>query len=664
MKTILYKIGKILSEGKGQQLLWLIALILIVLAALFVLLPDSFGDNDVLALFFGADSVTEGEGGVYVKLFVYILGTLLFSTFLISVITNIFDNFSNAFKGGRLEVNPRRHTLFLGASHLLIGMLREVAKEDMLKGPIVILTTSNIERLREKLFSTFSSKDYKKLRDKLVLIYGERDNKDSLEAVNAGFAQDIYLLGEDHEEFHDGKSIDCVSLLKEIKAGDFKVRCKVFLEDPYSVYSQIINNDHSFGQSLFCLDLFNIYDDIAEKVLSSNVPEIGLESRRYYHLVVSGHGQMSWAFVRTAFSMLHFPNFDEKTLKNRTTISIIDENAGRFMKEFMSLYANIFQLSHVRHEFSEGGERKVESYAPYEVFGDFLDTEWEFIEGDLRDPFIRARMEGWAQDETQFLSIALCDMDETVNIGSALSLPRKLYEVSVPVFAYLPSGSCILEGFGKDVFEKRIISFGKDSDSDVLFKDRAGRAMRTHYAYMAFHPETDQDNKIKRVIGDIDDEWYSLSESKKLSNYYSAASIPVKKRSFGFVSSIPLDQQLTEETLRLLDKVEHRRWIAAELLLGYYPIDKDIRHEESNKQFKHRLITPYAELSLSDKQKDSIMQLVNYIESNDIEQLIGKLEIEANKKEALGNHQRAENLRINKRQIISIYSSSNNKTSK
>ena len=658
MKNLLYKFGKILSEGKGRQLLWLSVLIGVVLTALFLFLGNSLGSNKVLALFFGVDSLGAEKGGVLVKLFVYILGTLLFSTFLISVITNIFDNFSSSFKEGRLEVNPQHHTLFLGANHMLIGMLRELSTKD-LKRPIVILTTSNIEELRERLFSTFGSKAFKKLRGKVVLIYGERDNMDSLDSVNARFAEDIYVLGEDDEIDHDGKSLSSVKLLKEGKAGDFKVRCKVFLEDSYSVFSQVINNEgNAPGKELFCVDYIDIYDDIAEKVLKESAPVVDMESGRHVHLVVSGYGRMSWSFVKTAFAMLHFPNFDEKSLKNRTTITIVDESAGRFMKEFMSLYANLFLLSNVRYEFKENGERKVDSYHPSEAYGDFLDIEWEFIEGDIRDMDIRSRLESWAEDDSQQLVVSACDMDEAVNIGVALSLPRSLYEnASIPVFAYLPSGSVVMDIFGKGVFGEngtgRITPFGKDSNSDVLFERRSAMAMRTHYVYKAF--EKNEDGSIReQVIRGIEDEWYTLAERFKLSNYHYAAALPIKERSFGLSLTDPIDRQLSQEACGLLDQVEHRRWVASDLLLGHYPPSEDLKKmnsKELKKRFIHRDIVPCAELDSSEKKKDANLRMIPYIVSGDITLLIKQMTDDANEAEACGKQKDADILRQNMQRI-------------
>ena len=653
MKRLLYKFSKILSEGKGRQLLWLSALIIVVIVILILFLSKFMEHQckDVIALFFGVDSLSSAKDGeVLIKLFVYILGTLLFSTFLISVITNIFDNISSSFKEGRLEVNPKRFTLFLGSNHMLTGMLREMAKPEFLKklnGPIVILTTRNIEELREVLFSTFASKEYKKLRDRLILIYGARDNVDSLKAVNAGGAEDVYILGEDNEDNHDGKSLASVDLLKRITTGNFKVRCKVFLEDPYSVHSQIIKTEKRSDKEHFCIDLINIYDDFAEKVLTGqDAPVIGLESNQHLHLVVSGYGRMSWAFVKTAFALLHFPNFDETTLKNRTTISIIDKRAGRFMKEFMSLYPNIHMLSNIRHEYVENGERKVKCSKPLEEYGDFLDVEWEFIEGDLRDLDIRKRLETWVQDGSQVLSIVICDMDEADNIGTALSLPRSLYETS-RIFAFLPSGSGILDTFGDNVFRDKntIITFGKESDGDVLFEKRSDMAKRVHYVYRAFHPYEKKNEKVVfKIIQDIDTEWYMLSEKYKLSNFYTAASIPVKARSFGFNQDESVDLQLSVEARELLDQVEHRRWVAADLLLGDYPLPIKLRGERKKDRFYHFDIAPCIKLNSFEKKKDSSSRrMIPYVVSIDnIDLLVAGLKEDVAELEARGDQEALE----------------------
>ena len=660
MKNLLYKFGRILSEGKGRQLLYLSALIVLVLAIIVLLVTNGGDQNeykDMLGLFFGTDSISKSTTGVIGKLFIYILGTLLFTTALISVISNIFDNFSSSFKKGRLDVDPKGHVLFLGANHMLPAMLDALSKESDFND-IVVLTTSNIEDLRERLFSIFGSEEekYKRLRSKLILKYGERDNQASLESVNPAFANDIYILGEDNEANHDGKSLAAADLLK-----NHKVRCKVFLEDSYSVHTLLVNKD-KFSTKDFCLDIINIYDDIAEKALTEHpidysfsvkdgkrdiTPGIKPNCEQHVHLVVYGHGQMSWAFVKTAFSMSHFPTFDEKSLKDRATITVIDENAGKFKNEFMSLYANIFLLSNVRYEYKESGARKVDTSSPSPEYGDFLDIDWEFIDGDINEPEIRTRLESWAADDSQSLSIALCDMDYAKNTGAALSLPRIIFEKEVPVFAYQPSDSDVLENIRSGFFDNSVFSFGMISgraavrQDDILFKRREEKAKRANFAF--------QVHNTKKDLSSIEDEWYTLSESDKLSNVYNAISIPIKKRSFVF-------EQLSDNDCVLLAQVEHRRWIAAELLRGRYPFSIKDRYEKkeewnnNKKHFRDDLllhidIAPRDVLSPDEQDKDNALQSIHFIENGDFKSLIAQIKKYADIEEAKGEIDKAKELR-------------------
>ena len=661
MKNLLYKFGRILSEGKGRQLLYLSALIVLVIAIIVLLVTNGGDQNeykDMLGLFFGTDSISKSTTGVIGKLFIYILGTLLFTTALISVISNIFDNFSSSFKKGRLDVDPKSHVLFLGANHMLPAMLDALSKESDFND-IVVLTTSNIEDLRERLFSIFGSEEekYKRLRSKLILKYGERDNQASLESVNPAFANDIYILGEDNEANHDGKSLAAADLLK-----NHKVRCKVFLEDSYSVHTLLVNKD-KFSTKDFCLDIINIYDDIAEKALTEHpidysfsvkdgkrdiTPGIKPNCEQHVHLVVYGHGQMSWAFVKTAFSMSHFPTFDEKSLKNRTVITVIDKNAGKFKNEFMSLYANIFLLYNVRYEYKENGARKVDTSSPSpDEYGDFLDIDWEFIDGDINEPEIRTRLESWAADDSQSLSIALCDMDYAKNTGAALSLPRIIFENEVPVFAYQPSDSDVLENIRSGFFDNSVFSFGMISgraavrQDDILFKRREEKAKRANFAF--------QVHNTKKDLSSIEDEWYTLSESDKLSNVYNAISIPIKKRSFVF-------EQLSDNDCVLLAQVEHRRWIAAELLRGRYPFSIKDRYEKkeewnnNKKHFRDDLllhidIAPRDVLSPDEQDKDNALQSIQFIENGDCESLIAQVQNDALREEAKGEVDKAKVLR-------------------
>ena len=154
MRKMYFRLGRILSEGKGRQLVWLIGILVVVLFLISAIVRtffanDGIGTSNILALFFGVDSLNDTSGvQTVIMLIIALIGTLLFSTFLISVITNIVDNISESYRVGKIHIKLSEHTVFLGANHLLIGMLRELSRTGK-TGEILILTTSNVEELRD-----------------------------------------------------------------------------------------------------------------------------------------------------------------------------------------------------------------------------------------------------------------------------------------------------------------------------------------------------------------------------------------------------------------------------------------------------------------------------------------------------------------------------------
>ena len=128
-----------------------------------------------------------------------------------------------------------------------------------------------------------------------------------------------------------------------------------------------------------------------------------------------------------------------------------------------------------------------------------------------------------------------------------------------------------------------------------------------------------------------------LSEKYKLSNFYTAASIPVKARSFGFNQDESVDLQLSAEARELLDQVEHRRWVAADLLLGDYPLPIKLRCERKKDRFYHFDIAPCIKLNSYEKKKDSSSgQMIPYIVGGNNNLLIAGLEEYAAELEANG----------------------------
>lgn len=600
MRKLYFRLGRILSEGRGRQLVWLIGILVIVLFLIAILVKAFFADggigtSSILALFFGVDSLNDSSGvQTAVMLVIALLGTFLFSTFLISVITNIVDNISESYRVGKIHVKLSDHTVFLGANHLLIGMLRELSRTGE-TGEILILTTSNVEELRESVFSSFEGKTHASFRKRLVFEYAERDQEENLLAACAADAKRIFILGEEDEPAHDSRSIAAVDILSRLcKDSTHDVSCTVVLEDPVSTKAYVMKGKAVSVElgSRLRLNLVNVYDYYAELVLTAagHTPidhgvsvegdsvhisnGIGKDDRQFVHLVISGSGHMAEAFARTAFSMLHFPNFDENTLERRTIISLVSPDARKLMDGFHAAYENLFRISHYRFV----GLEESREFVPEPGYGDFLDVEWEFIEGEMTSPFVRQLITGWVSDESQSVSIALCDLDSARNAADAITLPRVVYDRRTPVFVYQKDNANLLDVAGQSVvYRDCLIPFGMVEDEsdrivDPLFVHRFDRARRVNYAYeMAYGDKT----------CDEESAWNRISESDKLSSIYCALSIPLKVRSFNIDVKRSVNDQLSADDRHSLDRVEHRRWIAGALLLGFYPMTGKQREEMS-----------------------------------------------------------------------------------
>ena len=122
--------------------------------------------------------------------------------------------------------------------------------------------------------------------------------------------------------------------------------------------------------------------------------------------------------------------------------------------------------------------------------------------------------------------------------------------------------------------------------------------------------------------------WYTIPEAHKFSSIYSANAMYIRERSFGLGATKDVST-LNEEQQTTIYEVEHRRWIMAELLLGYTPFKKDEVAEwkarrmseddatkkaakqeyrdSKGKRFIHYDITPYDHLIPDEKDKDKII---------------------------------------------------------
>ena len=207
------KFDSLLSKGRGSQLIWLAALLLVLFflfwgfSALFFK-DGRFSWQDIAALILDPGSFGGSGSHDIFRLVLAILGAIIFASLLINVIGNIFENIIESYNKGESRYAFKDHILILGNNRLLPSMLGRLLQEDtsgmdpeelaMTGRDIVIMTSSPVEPLKGSLEAFFGKSRLKQFRSRVTFYHDDRDNMANLEEA---CARD--LLGEENEPGHD-----------------------------------------------------------------------------------------------------------------------------------------------------------------------------------------------------------------------------------------------------------------------------------------------------------------------------------------------------------------------------------------------------------------------------------------------------------------------------
>ena len=563
-----------LSEEHVKQQLLMLVIILVASFFIFwgvsaVFFPGDYNWREIIALYLDPgvfDSYSERH--TWFPLVITFVGIFVFTALLITVFTNVFSNISNAYrKGERRYKGLMNHTLILGANRMLLGMLTKLREDESVKS-IVIMTSSPVEELRDKVEAFFGDKSFMR---RLTFYYDERNNRKNLEEACAKFAKEIFIIGEDGEVDHDSVSISCCEKLETVcKDSPHAVHCFLVLNNQSSAEIYHYHTGKFSQNTQLKVDVVDIKEYVAELTLlglngEGQLPIDGKgikpDTEQYVHFIISGMTPMAKAMALTAAHLCHFPNFDPKTGERKTIITFVDYSIKRKRDMFVSEHQNLFMLSNFKDiSFDSNGKRQEVTHTPDADYGDFLDVAWEFVDADISSPEAKAYLAELANDRSRQLAIAICQEFQEDNMSAALHLPAGVYamERSIPIYVHLwEQGDAITKANATGQFG-HIYCFGTgtSADKDPLFKNRLEHGQRVNYVYSYLRKY-----ETGKMPLNMEDEWYSIMESKKFASIYCANSIGIKFHSFGNV--------LAPENRGLLCETEHRRWVMAELLLGF-----------------------------------------------------------------------------------------------
>ena len=608
MNRFIYRIDRLLSQGQGRQILYM-AIVVTGLVAFFWSLSAVFGlsfeIDEILRLVLAPGDFVEKEENDYLvfQVIVNLVGIVLVSSLLISLLSNIVENRATAFSRGLLRYRFHDHMLFLGANEMLVDTLVGQSDEHS-HSPIVVLTEQDAEEVRKRLMAQLQSAS---LRRRLVVLYGHRTQQEQLASVYAHLAERVFIIGEPDEDDHDSKNILSLSLLKNMIAdGEHAIEC-YFLCNHLNTLRILQLQTEPLPEQLH-LTAMNTAESWAQRVLVNRdgYPTLNRhehpsgEDKDYVHLVLLGASQMAYALAFTAAHVAHYPNYITRAL--RTRITIVDPQMDEHSQFLRSYYDSLFRLARrtsIRWEQTKEGTKMVkESYIPEPEY-DFLDIEWQFITAQPETPEFRRMLNEWCMDEEQMLTIAVCSDAMHSNLATALYLPDNVMTRQIPVLVYQSTNAALAEWTKDFTRFKNIYPFGMREDCyDKTFRNRLEWAQRANEAYEDNAARLNPQRKRKH--------WHDLKLTLQFSNLYSA--------------------NYFHAVLQYIDpqyhaRLEHQRWMTERLLLGYKAMKKSERvrieqlpeeqkwkeMERLDPYFEHPNIQPFEELTEESVRKDEVM---------------------------------------------------------
>ena len=605
MNKLRYRIDHVLSAGRGTQILWL-ALIVSILLGIFYAINETFNSPlsllSLISLLLSPGEFRE-DGHLTFQVVVNLIGLVLVSSMLISLLSNMVENRVDAFTRGVVRYKFHDHLLFLGADEMLKDTIEgQFYAGAKLPKAVVVLTSQDAAEVRKRLMAEIPDKT---IRKRLIVLYGDRTQCGQLLSVWAQTAQRIFILGEPNEPDHDTKNALCLRELKSL------TRTKVmecYMACDHLSTLRIMQLQTEPLPTDFHLTVTNALESWAQRVLVSQegYPHLyrkdsfSPDDNEYVHLVLVGATQMAYALAITTAHIAHYPNF--LTKQKRTRITFITRDVELHRDFLRSHYESLFRLSRQRFTWLENVDGKAvlkhEDFVPAKDF-DFLDIEWEFISASIDTPAVRDLLTQWSQDKQQMLTVAFCMDDMKYNLSSALYMPDEIMTQQIPLLIYQPSNDALTEWTKEYTRYKNLFPFGMRQDCyDNSFRQRIRWAMEANEAY--------EDNAAKLNPSRKRKSWYDLKLTLQFSNLYSA----------NYCYAV-----LRKTKPEFFARLEHQRWMVERLLLGYKAMDKAermrIEHtpeperqrlmDECDPYFMHPNIQPFEELTQDSIHKDEVM---------------------------------------------------------
>lgn len=333
---------------------------------------------------------------------------------------------------------------------------------------------------------------------------------------------------------------------------------------------------------------------------------ISADSKSCVHVVISGFGRQAEALATHVALVAHYPNYHpDDAVPLRSRITIIDTSIQDKRDSFIARHQHLFEHSFYRT--IDVKKKQVDFHYPY-YYGqrkDFVDVEWEFVEGSIHNPDITQKINEWVVSEKRQLTFFIAHDDDCQNMSVGMSLPSLVYEHKIPVFVQQYNNGFYASLCNNALYSNLYLFGMKDRGYDIQ-QPLWVMAQLLKYFYDCSYGNLGVPTELP--MNKVREAWRNeISFKMRLSNMYNVMTISTKMRSLGHdAKDSDTFYALTQKEIEQMAETEHNRWTVERLLLGNRPCTDDelriiredvkVRKKEYKKRNIHFDLRAYQEL--------------------------------------------------------------------
>lgn len=564
-------------------------------------------------------------------------GIFCLSGFAVSSLISFINRLTERWKSGLLRYNEMfdNYVVVIGCNEQTANIIKLSLKRDDVKY-VLIQTRQDVDKMRMKLDLDLDKEEEDRLvfyyaertsREDIAALHLEKAKDVFILGEDVSF---------DNEEDHDVFNMCCLeNISEEVKTLNIPNKLKVHVNLEYQSTFTAFKSTHiykSLDKNVEFLP-FNIHSIWAKKVLIDNfalVPigkkgEIKVQNylpidsnngirpddNKVVHLIIMGMNQMGTALGVQAALLAHFPNA-HRNRNLRTTITFIDDQAVKEGEYFRGRFATMFDLCRYRtievgkDTFSKEWTDPMKDGRFKHLGENFMDIQWEFIQGNIASDEVRKYISDISENKNHEIkdsykenvtTIAICFNHPQNAVAAALYLPEMVYRRAIQILVYQQNSFDLANKIasGEKIWKRyeKLRPFGmiEGSYTEDAFDNSMAKLLHFLYAngkignknlttddynFVAVQDISSYEKIDVGFVRKVNNLWNQLGIVDKLSNIDMVDSIPMKLRSLG-VSRDDLgsfNEKLMEaDTLELMAKAEHTRWLTERLTMGFRPLD-------------------------------------------------------------------------------------------